>query len=653
MTEAIPSAAEPSAMASPWLPGHGAGSGRLARAHLRSQADVQWVEQVSPDAVLPGNTIHACIQASARQTPDKAAILHMVSANVADAPRTISYAELIAQIEQAANLFRGIAGEQRSAVSIILPMLPEALIAAWAGATAGIANPINPYLEVKQVAAIMNAAKSTVPVTTTRKFGPGVWDKLDELTALVPSLKRVLIVAADDAANDFTTQVATESAGLRFTPTDDPQAEAVYLPTGGTTAAPKLVRMTHRGQLLAAWIMGALADPSPDGVVGHAMPNFHVGGGVILSLRAILYGQTILTLTTDGFRNPGVVRNFWDIARHHRMTSVIATPATAAAILALPDTTSAGHCIKSFNCGGSTIPVELLRSFHARFGVWLRELWGMSEIHGAVSGHIDDGSEPVAGSVGRHLPWHPVKTIEVDGSNRFVRECAPGERGVLAIGGPGVTPGYVESTLDDEFFVKGMPGTLRWANTGDLGTVDEHGYIWLFGRSKDVIIRGGHNIDPRMIEEVLVCHPAVQVAAAIGRPDASKGEMPIAYVQLKEGTTTTPQALIALCRERVQERAAVPAEILIVSQIPMTAVGKINKPALRIDTLRRVARELAAELIGDAGRFDVVCDESGKRPKVVVTAALAAADAERIESAMKSAFGNYEFQTEIRVTVDA
>lgn len=634
---------------SPWLENHGPQSGALARPRLLSAGDIASVEQVSPDQVLPGATIYDCIRAAARINPSKPAIQHLLSADPSVSPRTITYADLLSGIERSANLFRSIAGNERSAVSIILPMLPEALISAWGAATAGIANPINPYLEIKQVAAIMNAARSTVLLTTTNKYGPGAWDKLAELRSLVPTLKRVLFVDAPGQVDDFEAALATQPSGLNFEPGSDPHAEAVYLPTGGTTAAPKLVRMTHRGQLLAAWIMGGLAGASTEGVVGHAMPNFHVGGGVIISLRAILFGQTVLTLTTDGFRNPGVVKNFWDIACKFRMTSLISTPATAAAILALPpEVSSEGHCIQSFNAGGSTIPVELLRGFHKRYGVWLRELWGMSEIHGAVSSHPGVDSEPMAGSVGIHLPWHPVKAIEVDAQNRFVRECAPGERGVLIIGGPGVTPGYVDASLDAEFFVKDMPDGLRWANTGDLGTVDETGHIWMFGRAKDVIVRGGHNIDPRMIEEVLVCHPAVQVAAAIGKPDAAKGEMPIAYVQLKEGQHVEPNELIALCKDKVQERAGVPVEIHVIPAMPMTAVGKINKPSLRIDATRRVASEVAAEIVG--GAVEVRVDESGRRPKVIVQARVAANRVGSVQAQLEGAFKTFEFLTELQVT---
>ena len=267
------------------------------------------------------------------------------------------------------------------------------------------------------------------------------------------------------------------------------------------------------------------------------------------------------------------------------------------------------------------------------------------------AGHLDDGSEPVAGSVGRCLPWHPVHAIEVDAQNNLVRICEPGERGVLVIGGPNVTPGYVDPSLDDEFFVKGMPGNLRWANTGDLGTVDANGFIWLFGRAKDVIIRGGHNIDPKMIEEVLVCHPSVQVAAAIGRPDSSKGEMPTAYVQLKEGHSATREELLALCKERVQERAAVPVDIIALPQIPMTAVGKINKPALRLITMRQIAIEEATRILDGCGSCEVSIDETGKRPTVQIVATVPADRVAELEGQLKNRFRDYEFLTVLEMRV--
>jgi fatty-acyl-CoA synthase len=131
----------------------------------------------------------------------------------------------------------------------------------------------------------------------------------------------------------------------------------------------------------------------------------------------------------------------------------------------------------------------------------------------------------------------------------------------------------------------------RWFNSGDLARYDQDGYLWLAGRAKDLIIRGGHNIDPQMIEERLCEHPDVALAAAIGQLDAHAGEVPMAYVVLREGSTASAEALREFAAEHVPERAAVPVRIEIIPQMPMTAVGKIFKPRLRHLAIERVCGE--------------------------------------------------------------
>lgn len=631
----------------PWLPGHAPTKGRLARAAIRTRADIAAIERYAFEDFFPAGTILGCLEAAAAIDPDKPAIKHLNSADTAIAPRVITYRDLIAQIRASASLFEEVSEGEKPAVAVILPMMPEGLIAPWGAASVGIGCQINPYLEMKHITAIMNAAHATVLVTTTNAFGPGAWDKLGDIKAAVPTLKRVFIVGSGDPDTDFGQAIARQAAkGAPFTPVTDPNAEAIYLPTGGTTANPKLVPMTHIGQLINAWINGALAGSQTDGVVGHAMPNFHVGGFVVLALRALIFGQTLLTLTTDGFRNPEVVKNFWNIARHYGMTSVLATPATAAAILSV-GASSDGHRIETFHCGASTIPVALANAFHAKFGIWLRELWGMTEVHGVVTGH-PNGIEPVVGAVGVQMPHQPVRAFIVDAQNRFQRECAPGERGVLVISGPGVMRGYVNAELNAGFHVKDAPDGKRWANTGDLGMVDKDGYVWIFGRAKDVIIRGGHNIDANLIEEVLVRHPAVQLAAAIGRPDPAKGELPVAYVQLKAGATATVEELADLCRKDVQERAAVPVAITIVEQMPMTAVGKISKPVLRFRVTREVAEGVVRDVLGDARAFSVSVDERGSRPSALVS--ISGQRDEALEAKLAEAFKTYEFTTTFAFT---
>jgi fatty-acyl-CoA synthase len=321
--------------------------------------------------------LYGAIRSAASLEPEKIAIKHLLSVEATPAPRVILYRELVALLEQAANLFHQASRSPsaRSSVAVILPMVPEALVATWAAATAGIAVPINPFLEMDQLVSILKAAEVTVLVTASAKHGAGAWSRVDEIRARVPTLRAVYVVDADaddpgEAAHDFLRALATQPHGrLTFTPSSDPEADAFYLPTGGTTAAPKLVRMTHGGQLLNAWTVGALVGAARDEVVAHALPLFHVGGLVTIALRAMIYGQTLVTLTTAGFRNPGVIGSFWKVNAAHGVTNIVLTPTTAAAIVATGEAMPATNKLTSFHCGGSTIPVEIVESFHDRFGI--------------------------------------------------------------------------------------------------------------------------------------------------------------------------------------------------------------------------------------------------------------------------------------------
>jgi fatty-acyl-CoA synthase len=287
--------------------------------------------------------------------------------------------------------------------------------------------------------------------------------------------------------------------------------------------------------------------------------------------------------------------------------------------------------------------MELVRSFHERFGIWLRENWGMTELHGTTTGHFDGTREPLVGSVGRPLPFVRVKAVELDADGHWLRDCAVGERGLLLTGTPTATAGYVDAGLDRDLFPTGVPGELpagaRWASTGDIGMVDETGHVWVFGRAKDLIIRGGHNIDPKEIEDALIAHPAVQLVAAVGRPDLAKGELPVAYVQARDGVVPDPAELRAYCRDHVHERAAVPVEVIVIDEMPLTPVGKIAKPALRADAVTRVVGDIARAHDATA---TVRIDGTGARLGVDVIVTLPG-----VEEDLRRAVAGFEFTTRV------
>jgi fatty-acyl-CoA synthase len=151
------------------------------------------------------------------------------------------------------------------------------------------------------------------------------------------------------------------------------------------------------------------------------------------------------------------------------------------------------------------MPRGLARAFEDRFGIILKEIWGMTEFQGILSANPHGCTRPRIGSVGLLHQFHKVKVVRLE-NGRYQRECANGEKGTLIVSGPCMTPGYLGIDPSDGLLVRDMPGDDRWLNTGDLGALDPEGYIWLYGREKDVIIRGGHNLDSGMVEEVLNRH---------------------------------------------------------------------------------------------------------------------------------------------------
>jgi fatty-acyl-CoA synthase len=176
-----------------------------------------------------------------------------------------------------------------------------------------------------------------------------------------------------------------------------------------------------------------------------------------------------------------------------------------------------------------------------------------------------------------------MKVFVVDEKDQFLREAETDGIGSVCIKGPNVFAGYLEDVHN-----KGVWPKKGWFNTGDLGRQDAQGYFWLTGRKKDLIIRGGHNIDPVMIEDPLYRLPGVQTAAAVSRPDPYAGEVPVAYVQLQQNANLTPEQILDYLKKEVGERAAIPKDVYIIKEMPLTPVGKIFKPALRWDAIRQV-----------------------------------------------------------------
>jgi len=591
---------------------------------IATLADVEALERQPFARYRPQTNVFELLANVADRHPDKLALRYLPTPAI-DAPtRDVSYGEFKRRIVQAANLFHGLGVGADDSVSMLLPILPEVYFAMFGAQAAGIANPINFLLEPKHLAGLLREAKCRVLLGPDPSVFPGVWDKIEAVRHAVPTLAAVLRVGGPaqrpeiDALHFESELDKQPDDALRFKRSIAGDDVAALFHTGGTTSLPKLARHTHRGLIVQSWTNNEMMRPGADEIYMNGLPPFHVGGATCNGLGPFSEGATVVLLTAAGYRNPQVMSNFWALVERFRPTVVGMVPTSWGVVL---NVASDGHDLSSVKltaAGASALPVEVAKAVQQKVPAPLVEGWGMTELHGFASMNPKAGHSRI-GSVGLRAPFTEIIVAQVE-AGRVAKLCPPGEIGKVLVRGPQLFGGYVNPAHNRDAWIEPPAGDTvpdwspggPWFDTGDLGRFDADGYLWLTGRAKDMIIRGGHNIDPLAIEEVLHGHPAVEIAAAVGRPDAHSGEMPVAFVQLKAGAQAEPGELHEFAREHVSERAATPAEVVIVPAMPLTAVGKVFKPQLRYQAAQLVFERLARSLLGPSASVAV---EVGPHPE--------------------------------------
>jgi len=282
------------------------------------------------------------------------------------------------------------------------------------------------------------------------------------------------------------------------------------------------------------------------------------------------------------------VQAFWKIIEQQQVSALMAVPTVLSALLNVPVGNADLSSLNTLVTGGSAVPTELMKAVSEHTGVEVSQGFGMTEIGGMGLNQMQPQAQ-VRGSAGIRGPYIQVKIGIQNADGSVTGEAPPNKIGELCFKGPCVMPGYAGGRAQEETF-----SDDGWLVTGDLARMDENGEVWITGRAKDVIIRSGHNIDALIIEDALQGHPAVEVAAAVGKPDAYAGELPIAYVQLKPGAEVRANELADYAKQHIVERAAAPTEVILVDEIPKTGIDKVFKPALRLDAIRRTYEDVLA-----------------------------------------------------------
>ncbi|MCA0044135.1 acyl-CoA synthetase [Celeribacter litoreus] len=570
-------------------------------------------------------TIYERLSETARKFPNRPAFSYQITSGAKDKAETLTWQETHKQVTQAANMFRALGVGETDVIAYILPNANETVVTFLAGMVAGIVNPINPLLEPEQIAAILRETNAKVVVTLKSFPKTDVAQKVAEAVRHAPNVNTVLEVDLlryltppkkwivplirpknpDAAAHhadllDFNAEMAKyPSDKLTFADSQSDRV-AAYFHTGGTTGMPKVAQHKYSGMMYNGWLGSRLLFDETDNIMC-PLPLFHVFACHVIVMSQLASGAHGVYPTPAGYRGDGVFDNFWKLCERWKISFIISVPTAISALMQRPVDADISSVKMAFS-GSSPLPVELYKRFEAAAGVEIIEGYGLTEATCLVSVNPIGGQKKI-GSVGIPFPHTDVKILRATPDGPV--ECGTDEVGEICIDNPGVFEGstYTEKDKNHDLFHHDI-----YLRTGDLGRIDADGYLWITGRAKDLIIRGGHNIDPAEIEEALAGHEAVAMVGAIGQPDAHSGELPCAYVELVEGAAVTAEELQSYAKIHIHERAAIPKHVEILDELPKTAVGKVFKPDLRKRAITRVYNA-ALESDGLSARVVSVIDD--------------------------------------------
>lgn len=531
-------------------------------------------------------SIYQLIETSAKAYGDETALTFVKALSPEVLDVDISYSSLLENLNRSARFFHDLHDQksspddeihrQRPVISFLLPNIPQTHYVLWAAETIGIANPLNPLLSVEALTGLLTRADTDILVVLGPNPVIDVWEKACEVVQQLDKKPALVSVVFPD--NDqgifFDTSLAQYSGDALpedWLPAVDDIA--AYFHTGGTTSTPKLAVHTHRNQWYSAKAYLDTLDAQPGDSSINGLPMFHVAGSTVMTLGAFITGGRLILPTMGGFRDPAVIAQHWQMVEHYQVRISGGIPTSVAAMAEIPTDSADIRSLRFLVAGGAPVPQSLVQNIKNLTDLDVYQIYGMTEAAGAIT-MPNLSCPPPAGSAG-----HISGAIEV----RIDTQNASDSVGEICLRGPMIIPGY----LNDETPLLNN----GWLYTGDLGYIDDNNNLYITGRSKDVIIRSGHNIDPVIIESCLEKHPAVALAAAVGVPDHYAGELPVAFVQLKTGSEITEAELHDFAFEHIDERPACPKSVYILPALPVTAVGKIHKATLRAEAAKILIRQ--------------------------------------------------------------
>jgi acyl-CoA synthetase (AMP-forming)/AMP-acid ligase II len=470
--------------------------------------------------------------------------------------RSLTYADFDARTDELAGGLAELGVRPGEVVSVFLPNCLEFLEAWWAILKAGgVLGPVNPAYTGPEAEYVIAHSEAVALVTDERGAGV-IAPYRGELTGL----RSVISI---DAGGD----TLLDDLARRGAPTPAPSRGlddlAAILYTSGTTGKPKGAMLTHRNELVNA-AMGAELVPLAIGErVGMMLPLFHANAQIVTCVIPMMIGCEVVMWEKFS------ASKFWQAVEELRPVSISAVPTILAAIVGAPGAPSGASSLRYVICGAAPLSVELLQTFERRFQIRILEGYGLTETT-CISSINPFYGDRKAGSIGLPVRGQQIRIVAPDGT-----PLPAGEYGEIVIKGANLMTGYLKNP-------EATAESIRdgWLYTGDIGYADEDGYMFIVDRSKDMIIRGGENIYPREIEEVIYEHGGVLECAVIGVPDEVRGEEVLAIVAPKGGIELDLDELAEFAAARLA-KYKLPRRFELRDELPKTPTGKISKGPLR------------------------------------------------------------------------
>ena len=478
---------------------------------------------------------------------------------------TISYSQIDELTNRVANFLYDLGIRKGDKVSVYLPNMPEYVYLYLGIPKIGaVTGPVNALFKAREVKFVVDHSEAKIIVTI-----PKLMEIVKEIKNELPNLEHIIVIGdnVEGTLNFWKLMDKSSSNSPPELSINEKDDSAAILYTSGTTGFPKGVLQTHFNIRRDAEMIKDFLKAQEHFRFMLILPLFHVNAQIVTVMAPFTIGASCIL--TPGFS----AQTHWETVAKYKASTFSAVPTILSILLKMPHENLDLSSLKFVICGAAPLPVEVFREFEETFKCRIVEGYGLTEGTCASSVNpipTDREDRRKIGSIGIPLPGNEMKIVDSDG-----KDLPPNSKGEILVKGDNVMKEYFKNPEANADTLKDS-----WLYTGDIGHMDEDGFFYITDRKKDMIIRGGENIYPRDMEEVLYSHPAVSLATVIGIRDDIYGELPKAFVVLKEGKSVTTEEILKFCKENLAD-FKVPKYVEFRDDLLKTPTGKIMKQPLR------------------------------------------------------------------------